>query len=867
MRLRIPSGMRRQTLLVLLALPIILLSETLSYRSIRGYELQDAEAVRTRQFLFPWTNLLIDIRRAESAQRGFLLTRRTEYLRPYREVVPRIPGELLDVERLSLPAPQQQARLKEVRGLIEAKLRELQRMIDLSNANQNDAALALLSDDRGEETMNRISSLMLEIRSSERAVLALQNAGAQRAARKTFLVSTVGDLVLLLVLAFAGLRIDRESRRRALDQESIRVLNEQLSRELTERTNILESVQDGFCAFNGEAGLIYGNPAAQRILGAGRDQLIGKAAFEVLGASNAPAIARVLESLPGERSSITAEEFIPRYAKWFHLRFFPAVNAGFTVYFSDVTEERNAEGERRRLQAEVEEARVFLDTFFENAPVGFGVWDRGLRCLRVNRALAASNGFPAAEHIGKTLDEILPRMQPEIAESFRKVVHEGVSAIGTEVTGMTAAMPGKLRTWIINYYPIRINDQIVGAGGIWEEITERKAIEESMRQSAKLESLGVLAGGIAHDFNNLLTGILGNASLAAELIPQENPARGTLGDVVAASERAAHLTRQLLAYAGKGRFVMEPLDLSDLVEKIGSLVRMSIPRNAQLRFAMTPHLPYVLGDISQLQQLVMNLVINGAEAIPEGENGSVVISTGLHEIDENYIRQTLKGGEIQPGKYVYLEVYDTGSGMDEATLARIFDPFFTTKFTGRGLGLAAVLGIVRGHKGSLNVYSTPGLGTTFKVLLPTTESAPVVAEAPEPPVVLTGSATILVIDDEEIVRRTTKASLESYGYTVVLAENGREGVDLLRELGENVSLVLLDLTMPVMSGEETLRQIHSFLPQIKVVLSSGFNEVSAVQRFTGKALAGFLQKPYTTRKLAELVQQVLGGTNFSGNSE
>ncbi len=255
-------------------------------------------------------------------------------------------------------------------------------------------------------------------------------------------------------------------------------------------------------------------------------------------------------------------------------------------------------------------------------------------------------------------------------------------------------------------------------------LDERRKSEEKLRDTQKLESLGVLAGGVAHDFNNLLTGILGNASLAIECLPAgSHESESLLHDVVQASERAAHLTRQLLAYAGKGRFVIERVDLSDLVRGVTHLVQSSIAKNARLQLDLAGGLPPIEGDVAQIQQIVMNLVINAGEAIPSGRTGEIRVSTGLEKISQEYIDRNLSPSEIEPGSYVVLQVRDTGEGMDEARLARIFDPFYTTKFTGRGLGLAAVLGIVRSHKGALKVESAPDSGSTFQVFFPAGQPA------------------------------------------------------------------------------------------------------------------------------------------------
>jgi len=336
-----------------------------------------------------------------------------------------------------------------------------------------------------------------------------------------------------------------------------------------------------------------------------------------------------------------------------------------------------------------------------------------------------------------------------------------------------------------------------------------------------------------------------------------HPVRGLLRDVVNASEQASRLTRQLLAYAGKGRFVIEPIDISALVREISSLIQTSITKNVQVRLELAEHLPLVDADASQIQQVVMNLVINGAEAIGPQENGTVLVTTGAQLVDEHYLLTTLgDASALAIGTYVSLEVHDTGCGMDEATLNRIFDPFFTTKFTGRGLGLAAVQGIVRGHKGTMKVYSRPGAGTTFKVLFPATDQ-PSPPKKTGPPLTVPKNELVMVIDDEEIIRRTAKSMLERFGYTVVVAENGKEGIELFQVLAEKVTAVLLDMTMPIMNGEEAFSQLKAIKPDVKVILSSGYNEVEAVRRFTGKGLAGFIQKPYSSIALAEKLRAVL----------
>jgi len=488
-----------------------------------------------------------------------------------------------------------------------------------------------------------------------------------------------------------------------------------------------------------------------------------------------------------------------------------------------------------------------ISDILESMSEGFCAFDGEWRCTHVNARGAALSRMPREQLLGKTLWELLP---VEVGAAVRPSLDR---ALSEHVAAHFEQYYSPFDAWFeISAYPTR--DGIAFFG---RDVTERKRFSERLQQIQKLESLGVLAGGIAHDFNNLLTGIMGHASIALEDVPRGSHLHAELEKVVEAGERAATLTRQLLAYAGKGRFVIEPLNLSEVVQKISNLIRSSIPKTAELRLRLDHNLPPIDGDAAQIQQLVMNLVINGAEAIGADQHGTVVVETSVKEVDRDYLQQTFGPTEVTPGRYVMLEVSDTGCGMDEATVSRIFDPFFTTKFSGRGLGLAAVMGIVRGHKGALRVYSAPGKGSSFKLLFPASKN-----EAPgsEPSVVfadLTGEGTILVIDDEEMLRELVRSALTHYGYTVLLAQNGQEGLEIVRKYRTAISLILLDMTMPVMSGEETLRRLKQIEPDIPVILCSGYHEVEFEQLFALQGMEDFIQKPFTAQHLAERVKVTL----------
>ena len=388
--------------------------------------------------------------------------------------------------------------------------------------------------------------------------------------------------------------------------------------------------------------------------------------------------------------------------------------------------------------------------------------------------------------------------------------------------------------------------------------TERREMEQRVHFAQKMESLGVLAGGVAHDFNNLLMGILGNADLAMLELPDGAPAQIHLAGIEHAARRAADLARQLLAYSGKGKFVVDKLDLTILAEDIAHLMDATIARRAELRIAHAIDVPAIEGDATQIRQVIMNLITNAADAIGEG-GGTITLSTGTLLCDPDFFRETYFGDELPAGTYAYLEVADTGVGMDRETRSRIFEPFFSTKFTGRGLGLAAVLGIVKGHRGALKVWSEPGAGTTFRVLFPAVESS---ASSMEESLSLEtgefqGVGTILLVDDEPMVREVAEAMLIHGGYDVIAAETGRRAVELFAERGDDIDCVLLDLAMPDMDGLETFRALRAEREDVRVLLSSGYSEQDALTRFGGKKLAGFLQKPYHASTLLDAVQQIL----------
>jgi PAS domain S-box-containing protein len=386
---------------------------------------------------------------------------------------------------------------------------------------------------------------------------------------------------------------------------------------------------------------------------------------------------------------------------------------------------------------------------------------------------------------------------------------------------------------------------------------EREGLQAQVQHVQKLESLGVLAGGIAHDFNNLLMAILGNADLAQFELPAGSPAKGNIVEIEKASRRAAELCRQMLAYSGRGKFVVESLDLSAIVEEMAYMLEISVSRKAILKYHFADEVPPVDADASQIRQIIMNLVTNASEAIGD-RSGVISISTGAMECDRHYLAETYLDENLAEGLYSYIEVCDTGCGMTAETKSKLFDPFYTTKFTGRGLGLSAVLGIVRGHHGAIKVYSEVGKGTTIKVLFPVTGGIVFDAAAKEASGSWVGEGAVLLVDDEESVRAVGASMLKRLGFEVLTACDGREALEVFQENANSIVCVLLDLTMPHLDGEQTFRELRRVNKDVCVILSSGYNEQDVIQRFVGKNLAGFMQKPYKMDALRTKLKEVLG---------
>jgi PAS domain S-box-containing protein len=517
---------------------------------------------------------------------------------------------------------------------------------------------------------------------------------------------------------------------------------------------------------------------------------------------------------------------------------------------------------RRTAEAERAEMAESLHLLLESTGEGVFGQDRNGRCAFVNRAAAEMLGYASDALLGRNLHSTVHHSRPDgspyppDACPMQSVLRTGEPRRGRDEVLFRA--DGTSFPIEFSANPIRREGRTEGLVVTFTDITERRRSEELLLQSAKLESVGVLAGGIAHDFNNILTAVLGNASLARIALDPTSPALESISQIEEASRRATDLCRQMLAYAGKGRFVLQRTNLNELIENTTHLLQVSISKKAVLRLNLDNRLPSIVADNTQIRQVLMNLVINASDAIGD-RSGVISISTGVVRADRDYLDKTIQAPDIPTGDYVFVEVSDTGSGMTPEVQARIFEPFFTSKFTGRGLGLAAVSGIVHGHKGALKVYSEPGKGSSFKLLLPVAAQPTEVPAGPaEKEITIVPRGTILIVDDEETVQAVAARMLEALGFAVLLASDGLQALQIYAQKRDTITAVLMDLTMPHLDGEEAFRELRRMDPHVRVLLMSGYNEQDAIARFVGKGLAGFIQKPFNVNDLKESLRLLFG---------
>jgi len=515
------------------------------------------------------------------------------------------------------------------------------------------------------------------------------------------------------------------------------------------------------------------------------------------------------------------------------------------VTFQDITREKQAEKELRR-------SEQFIRMIIDVVPARIAYTDRHLLYRFVNQRHADWLGAPKEEIVGQPVARFI---SPSSYESVRPYLEQALAGLDVYLKDFLIVHRGERRRLRLNYLPhFGEEGQVMGVLVVVEDITEQRQLEERLRQSQKMEAVGTLAGGVAHDFNNLLTVISGYSELLHERLGPESNLLAEVDEIQKASERAASLTRQLLAFSRKQMLRPQPISLNAAVSDIEPMLRRLIGEHISLHLALDPGSRMVKADPSQIEQVILNLAVNARDAMPNG--GRLTIETREVELDEIYAR---RHGIVKAGCYVLLEVSDTGQGMDKETLSHLFEPFFTTKQMGRGtgLGLSTVYGIVRQSGGYIWAYSKPGQGSTFKIYLPVLAQASA-QPSPEPELIsAVGTETILVVEDEASLRRMVHEALSHYGYRVLEAEGGDEALTLARSYSGPVQLLLTDVVMPGMNGRELARRLRRTHPGLKCLLVSGYARSDVFRSRKGGSGVGFLQKPFTAETLARKVRQIL----------
>jgi len=521
---------------------------------------------------------------------------------------------------------------------------------------------------------------------------------------------------------------------------------------------------------------------------------------------------------------------------------------------------------RKQMEEQLKQSNEQLQFVLEGSQLG--TWDWNIETGEVTR------NERWAEMLGYTLGEI-----ERSIEHWSSMIHPddrdtAWNSIEDHLKGRTPLVQAEYRMlsrdkqyrWILDQARIVKRDadgRPIRMSGTHTDITERKLaevekqqLEQQMHHAQRLESLGVLSGGIAHDFNNILAVIIGHCGLA-----KMDPARAeeSMSQIEGAAERAADLCRQMLAYAGKAQFVQVRLSLEELVDEMAKMLKPTISPKVQIRLDYAPEIPAIFADASQLRQIVMNLIINASEAIGTGQ-GEISIALAKYEVTEGGPDRDYLGKPIAAGCYLCLEVADNGCGMDDETVRRIFEPFYTTKFTGRGLGMSAVLGIIMAHKGALQLSSQPGQGATFKVYLPVTREESFFLQEPSQVLALApwqGHGTVLLVEDEEQIRVVAAAMLASFGFDVVEAANGKDALELYQSNCAAIVMVVTDMGMPVMDGHDFFLALKKINPKLPIIISSGFGDADVTSKIGREDIAGLISKPYSLNQFSDVLKSVL----------
>lgn len=652
---------------------------------------------------------------------------------------------------------------------------------------------------------------------------------------------------------------------------------------IAESRRLVAQMQEGVLIADNEHHIQAVNNRFCEMVGYGRDQLVGENSFELIF-RDAATQSVLQQQIQRRRAGLSDQYEIQAVTRsktpiWFLVGANPVCDhdgnvVGWMGIHTDITA-------RKRVEAELAQLKAFFEHVLSVVPAQLAVLRADGRYLFVNAAFA-SDADLRSWLVGRTDRDYVARLglHPSVAErregELREAVHHKTMRQFEE---MLEDPNGDTR-----HYVRCLNPSVTGAGEVTHVVSsavdvtalkqaqeERRRLEQRLQEGQKLESLGQMAGGIAHDFNNLLVGIMGHAELALAEPPTDTPINEHLRHIEQAAHRGAELTNQMLAYSGKGTIIVQPLSVTTLVQDMKKLLESSTTRTARLDYLLAPNVPLIKADATQIRQVVLNLVTNASEAVGQDE-GLITLRTGALDADRRYLSTTLPDGDLPAGRYAFIEVIDNGCGMDRQTKPKVFDPFFSTKFTGRGLGLAVVLGIVRGHGGAIKLTSRLDHGTAVRVLFPAVDDVEAVQSNGEGEgegegdhvIAWQGHGTVLVVDDDATVRNVAQRMLQRFGFEVVTAADGVEALAAYEKAPDAFALVLLDLTMPRLDGGATARRILQLNPRARIVLMSGYTGEELSTQFAGTGFSAFLQKPFRLGVVQQLLREVLEGGGDAG---
>ena len=666
---------------------------------------------------------------------------------------------------------------------------------------------------------------------------------------------------------------ERKKAEKAL-QESERLLGD-----------IIDFLPDATFAIDIKGRITAWNRAIEVMTGVAKKDVIGKGDYEYavpfygerrpilidMAYDNEKNVSGIYENVHRDGSLLVGESFVPCVynGKGAHLWGIVTLLHNSSGDVTGAIESIRDVSEYRRVEQALRESENTYRAIFENTGSATTMIEEDMTISLVNSQWVNLSGYSKEEQEGKikwtefVVSEDLQRMV-----EYHKKRRENPSDAPWKYEFRFKRRSGEIRDIVVHVVVIPGTQKSIAS---LVDVTENKRAEDErlrmerkLLHAQKLESLGLLAGGIAHDFNNLLLAVLGNLDLALLKLQPDDPARANIDQAIRAGRHATGLTRQMLAYSGKGNFIISSIDLSRLLEENYQMLRVAIPRTITMEIEPGLNLPAVMADAGQIQQVVLNLITNAAEAIGDSQ-GQIILSTGACECDNEYLAASRIDYKPPAGLYVWIEVRDNGAGMDEVTLQKLFDPFFTTKFTGRGLGMSAVMGVVMGHGGAIIINSRPGEGTSIRVLFPAsgTMALPDNEKSCIPEGDITHeeysfSGIVLVVDDEDMIRDMTCEMVELFGFKTFRASDGNEAIEIFEKKPEDIFCVILDLTMPRMDGLATFSRLREIRPDVQVILASGFSEQDATSRFSGQGLAGFIQKPYTMERLQRELSRITG---------